>query len=333
MTNTPTRTAPVVDGALMAVLNALGERPPRPASLAEQRLEADATMLLIRRPIDLSVTVVDHEIPVTGGTIRVRTYHPTAEQPADGGLPGYLFIHGGGWSQGNLDTAEVECGPVAHQVGAVVCSVEYRLAPEHPFPTPLDDCLAAYEWFLARLGEFGVDPARVAVGGTSAGGNLAAALCLLARNRGLPLPCLQWLEVPALDLTLASGSIVEMGEGFGLSGADVDEYAGRYATEAQRRDPLVSPLLADDLTGLPPAVIITAELDPVRDDGERYIARLHAAGVPAMGLRVLGHPHGTWIIPVSMTWKLIEELRAVTLREVFAGRVPMIVTSAAAEAG
>jgi acetyl esterase len=318
----------VVDAALLAIFQALGERPPPPADdLHAQREQADATMLLIRRPIDPSVTVTDHEVPVDGGTILVRTYRPSSAgaSPASGDelLPGYLFIHGGGWSQGTIDTAEVECGPLAESVPAVVCSVEYRLAPEHPFPTPLEDCVTAYRWFLDRLGELRVDPDRVAIGGTSAGGNLALATCLVARERGLPMPMFQWLEAPGLDLTLGSPSVQENGEGYGLTADALEEYAGRYAGTEHRSDPLASPLLASDLRGLPPTVVLTADLDPVRDDGERLVARLHEAGVPAVALRILNHPHGTWIIPVSLAWGVVEAMRTATFQAAFAGRLPL----------
>lgn len=312
----------VVDGQVAALLAGLAEGrdgAPPPATLDEERAAADATMLLIRRPVPDHVAVADHDVAVAGGTIRVRTHRPAA----DGPLPGYLFVHGGGWFQGTLDTAEVECGPVAETVPAVVCSVGYRLAPEHPFPTPLDDVVAAYEWFLAHAAELGVDPARIAVGGTSAGGNLAAALCLVVRDRGLPRPLFQWLEVPALDHSMSSPSMAEVGEGMGLTREAVRTYRDRYLPDpADRTDPRASPLLAEDLAGLPPACVLTAELDPVRDDGERYVRCLHEAGVPATGLRVLGHPHGTWIIPVSTTWRLLEELRTSTLRLAFAGALP-----------
>ncbi|HMJ75527.1 MAG TPA: alpha/beta hydrolase [Iamia sp.] len=309
----------VVDAALATIFALLSDRPPPPDDLASQREQADATMLLIRRPIDPSVAVADHEVSVAGGTIRVRTYRPAGDEV----LPGYLFVHGGGWSQGTLDTAEVECGPVAEAVPAVVCSVEYRLAPEHPFPTPLDDCVAAYEWFLAHLDELRVDPDRVAIGGTSAGGNLAVATCLVARDRGLPMPMFQWLEVPGLDLALGSPSVQENAVGFGLTAEALDEYAGRYAGTADRSDPLVSPLLASDLAGLPPTVVLTADLDPVRDDGERFVSRLHEAGVPAVALRVLNHPHGTWVIPVSLAWGVVEAMRTATFQAAFAGRLPL----------
>ena len=170
--------------------------------------------------------------------------------------------------------------------------------PEHKFPIPLDDCTAAYRWMVDHADELGVDLDRLAIGGTSAGGNLAAALCLRIRDEQLPMPLLQLLDVPALDLTMASASVTEVGDGAGLTGAALAGYVEHYlADPADATNPLVSPLLADDLSGLPPAVIIVAEHDPVRDDGERYLVRLHEAGVAAASFRVLAQFHGGWIIP------------------------------------
>lgn len=291
-----------------------------PGDLLEQRRLADTTMLLASTGPEAGVEVSDHTVVVSGGAITVRVTRPVAVAAGGVPAPAYLFVHGGGWFQGNLDTAEVECGPMASTVPCVVVSVGYRLAPEHPFPVPVEDCVAAYRWLLDQAGALGVDPARIAVGGTSAGGNLAVALCLAARDRGLPAPCLQLLDVPCLDLTLASPSMRDPGCQAGLTGDAVAEFAARYVPDpAQRTDPLASPLLAADLSGLPPAVVVVAELDPVRDDGERYLERLHEADVPAMGIRVLSHPHGGWIIPVSPTWRLMGDLRAAAVRRAFDG--------------
>ena len=297
-------------------LLATGDAPPE--DLDERRRLADSTMLLASTGPQPGVVVCDHTLPVDGGEITVRVTSPA--QLASTAAPAFLFVHGGGWSQGNLDTAEVECGPLASLVPCVVVSVGYRLAPEHPFPIPLDDCVAAYAWLLSRADDLGVDPARIAVGGTSAGGNLAAALCLAARERGLPLPCFQLLEVACLDLTLGSSSSMhDVATQVGLTAEAVEEFVGRYVPDpARRTDPLVSPLLADDLSGLPPAVIVVAEHDPVRDDGERYLAALHAADVPAAAVRVLSHPHGGWVIPGTVTHHLVRDLRAAALRQAFA---------------
>jgi acetyl esterase len=289
-----------------------------PGDLLERRRLADTTMLLASTGPEAGVEVRDHTVAVSGGAITVRVTRPVDLVAAGVPAPAYLFVHGGGWFQGNLDTAEVECGPMASTVPCVVVSVGYRLAPEHPFPVPVEDCVAAYRWLLDQAGALGVDPARIAVGGTSAGGNLAVALCLAARDRGLPMPCLQLLDVPCLDLTLASPSMRDPGCQAGLTGDAVAEFAAQYVPDpARRTDPLASPLLATDLSGLPPAVIVVAELDPVRDDGERYLAALHAADVPAAAVRVLAHPHGGWVIPATLTHTLVRDLHTTALRRAF----------------
>ena len=309
-----------LDPPIQRLFDLMGEaRGPQPDDLGERRKLADETMLLASTGPQPGVSVSDHTLPVDDGRaeIAVRITRPDGFGTAP--APAFLYMHGGGWSQGNLDTAEVECGPMASLVPCVVVSVGYRLAPEHPFPTPLDDCVAAYAWLLDRAGELAVDASRIAVGGSSAGGNLAAALCLAARDRGLPLPCLQLLDVPGLDLTLGSPSIGDPGTQVGLTGPAVAEYAGWYVPDpADRTDPLASPLLAPDLSGLPPAVIVVAEHDPVRDDGERYLAALHAAGVPAAAVRVLAHPHGGWVVPGTLTHHLVRDLRAAALRQALA---------------
>jgi acetyl esterase len=313
----PVTAEPAFDPPLRRLFEALrGEPAEVPADLDVRRAAANATMLLVHPGPEAGVTVEDRAIPVEGGEILVRIRRPdvwTAPGPA------LFFVHGGGWFQGNLDTAEVECGPMASAAGCVVVSVDYRLAPEHPFPTPLHDVVAAYEWTLAHADELGIDAARIVAGGTSAGGNLVAALCLVLRDRGLPLPIAQVLDVPAVDLTLASPSMDEVGTGAGLTKDAVAEYAGFYLDGGDPTDPYASPIFAADLSGLPPAVIVVAEHDPVRDDGERYLARLHAADVPGFAIRVLAHFHGSWIIPVTATNRLLHDLRVATLRRAFDG--------------
>jgi acetyl esterase len=311
-------TMPALDPPLVALFDALRDQlPAEPIQdLDERRADADRTFMLIHPGRQDGVQVEDHTIVVDGGEIRVRIYTPEGiEHPA----PCLFFIHGGGWFQGNLDTAEVECGQVARPVGCMVVSVEYRLAPEHPFPVPLDDCVAAYEWTLTDAARLGIDTGRIAVGGTSAGGNLAAALCIVARDRGLTIPIGQLLVVPGLDLTLGSESVTSEGTGAGLTGADYDEYAGMYAGGTDRTHPLLSPLLHPDLSRLPPAVIFVAEHDPVRDDGERYLARLHEAGVAAVGVRVLAHAHATWLIPITATNRLVHDLHVAACKRIFDG--------------
>jgi acetyl esterase len=305
-----------LDPPIAALVAAMSAAPaPVATSLDERRAAANATMVLARLP-ESGTTVREYDVPTQGASVRVRVTRP---EQSDGPLPGLLFIHGGGWFQGDLDTAEVECGPMATTVGCVVVSVAYRLAPEHPFPVPLEDCVAAWSWLHASADELGIDAGRVAVAGASAGANLAAALCLVARDRGLPMPAVQLLDVPCLDLTLGSPSMTEIGDGAGLTLTEVRQFAEWYAGDESRAHPRISPLLEPDLTGLPPAVILVAEHDPVRDDGERWLQALHEAGVPGTGVRVLAQLHGTWVVPISSTWRLMSDLRAAALRRAFDG--------------
>ncbi|MEY2425563.1 MAG: acetyl esterase [Actinomycetota bacterium] len=272
-----------------------------PVDLDERRAAADAGLLLAHTGPEPGVTKQDRVI----AGVPVREYLPDdTHDPSST----FLYFHGGGWFQGNLDTAEVEMGPMASLAGCRVVSVQYRLAPEHPFPAALDDCVAVYEALVAEGG-------KIAVGGTSAGANLAAALCLAVRDRGLPQPVLQLLDAPCLDLTFGSASIEEF-RGDPLE-RQLEEFAGFYASD--RADRLVSPLLAEDLSGLAPAVITVAELDPVRDDGERYLTRLHAAGVPGTCVRVQAMFHIGWVVPFTVAFRLVNDLRAAALRRAFDG--------------
>lgn len=310
--------APAFDPPLVALFEAMrGDDPaPKIEDLDERRAAANTTFMLIHKGPEPGVRVVDHTIAVDGGEIQIRVSTPEDSTNVSSCL---FFVHGGGWFQGNLDTAEVECGPMASSVGCTVVSVDYRLAPENPFPIPLDDCVAAYEWVLDHADELGIDQDNIVMSGTSAGANLVAALCLVARDKGLPLPRAQILIVPGLDLTCGSPSMESKGANAGLTAEEVGELAGFYAGDTPRDHPLVSPLHHPDLSGLPPAVIFVAEHDPVRDDGERYLARLHDAGVPAAGIRVLSHFHGSWVIPITATHNLMHDFQVAALRRAFAG--------------
>ncbi|MFF0613325.1 alpha/beta hydrolase [Nocardia tengchongensis] len=300
--------------ALVAGLAAAAAAEREAADLNERRRMSAATMVLASTGRGPDVVAADHLIPVDGAEIRVRVLRPAGlAAPA----PALYFIHGGGWTLGDLDTAEVECGPMAAMVPCVVVSVEYRLAPEHPFPVPLEDCAAGYRWLHDNARELGIDPARVAVGGVSAGGNLTAALCLLIRDGGMPRPVLQLLDAPGLDLRPLP--IPENEALGGLTATAINEYAGNYVGEdGDPQNPLISPLLADDLSDLPPAFITVAELDPLCGQGEEYLERLHAAGGAGVAFRVLAHSHGTWLIPITATFTLVREVRAAALRHAFA---------------
>lgn len=190
--------------------------------------------------------------------------------------PLLVWFHGGGFLYGDLDTHDPALRFLAERSGVRVLSVDYRLAPEHPFPAALEDCVAVLR-ARAEEGPF-------AVGGDSAGGGLAAAACLELRDEGLPIVA-QLLVTPLLDTTLSQPSISLLGKGFGLTQEVLETFVALYLGGADPRDPRCSPLLADDLTGLPPAIVVTAECDPLRDEGEAYAARLRAAGVPVAARR------------------------------------------------
>jgi acetyl esterase len=235
----------------------------------------------------------DYTIPVAGGEIAVRAYTPAGEGP----FPAALQIHGGAWIMGSIDwpTFRAYARDLCERVPCVVLAVDYRLAPEAQFPVGLQDCYAALEWLFAHAEALNVDASRIAVVGDSAGGNLAAALCLMARDRSGPEVVAQVLEVPAPDHRFEGGyaSWDEYGRGYGLETEGL--VVGKLAYFADPNDalhPLASPLLADDLSGLPPAFVITAEFDPLRDIGEAYGRRLRDAGVPTIVSRQAGHIHG-----------------------------------------
>lgn len=215
-----------------------------------------------------------------------RLYAPAGER-----LPVLLYLHGGGWVVGDLRSHDRLCRRLAAEAGWLVVALDYRLAPEHPFPAGLEDACAAWSELSSRVEELGGDPARVAIGGDSAGGNLSAACCLVLRDRGESLPTLQVLIYPALDLRLQSASIEAFATGFVLTRRSMERYRAHYAPP-DWLDPRASPLLAPDLAGLPPALVVTAGFDPLRDEGEAYVARLAEAGVAVEHYDAAGMVHG-----------------------------------------
>ncbi|WP_448106026.1 alpha/beta hydrolase [Pseudomonas azerbaijanoccidentalis] len=224
------------------------------------------------RPAELYV--VDFEL----AGVAVRSYQPPASSSTDA-VPCIVYLHGGGWVVGDLDSHDFICAELASTLGALVIAVDYRLAPEHPFPAAFDDCLSV--WRALRTGPFRIDPERTLVAGDSAGGNLAAALCLALRDAGEPLPAAQVLIYPGLggDQRLASRS--ECVDAPLLSSSDVDCYHALYLRGTAKPGAYAMPLLAADFSGLPPAWIAVAQFDPLRDDGVLYAERLNAAGVTA----------------------------------------------------
>ena len=233
--------------------------------------------------------VEDLQIPGTAGPVPVRLYRPQA----DSRLPILVYLHGGGWMMGSIATHDALCRNLCARSGMVVASVEYRLAPEHKFPAGLEDCYAAVQWLAEQAESLGLDRERLAVGGDSAGGNLAAAVTLLARQRGGPAIGFQLLIYPVLDFDFDTPSYRENASGFHLTRDDMIWSWRQYlARELDGYTPLASPLRADDLSGLPPAMILTAEYDPLRDEGEAYADRLAQNGVPVTCRRHAGMIHG-----------------------------------------
>lgn len=269
-------------------------RPP-PAELGAAGLRA-ALAAGPLPPVEKEAVHEVRELAVRGaeGPLRARLYRPSAA----GELPLVAFFHGGGFVLCDLETHDPLCRSLARASGCALVSVEYRLAPETRFPGPLEDCYAATGELAARARELGVDAARLAVCGDSAGGNLAAAVAILARDRGGPRLAYQALINPVTDLAGESASVREFAEGHMLTGDMIRWFADCYLGDPrQAMNPLASPLRAADLAGLPPATVISAEFDPLRDEAEAYAHRLREAGVPVVARRYLGMLHGFLSMP------------------------------------
>jgi len=238
--------------------------------------------------------VEDRTIDGPGGSIPLRIYTPSR----DGSLPVVVYFHGGGWVIGDIESHDRTCRALANRSGCVVVSVDYRLAPEHKFPAAAEDAYAATVWVAEHAGALDADGGRLAVAGDSAGGNLAAVVSLLARERGGPRIAFQLLIYPVTDFNLDTVSYLENGVGYSLTRDGMLWFWRHYLNdEAEGRHYMASPLQAESLTGLPPAHVITAEFDPLRDEGEAYAGRLQAAGVPVVCSRYDGMIHGFFSNP------------------------------------
>jgi len=268
--------------------------PPTHALSVDGAREALRDLLVTEESPDDDLTVRDLSIPGPDGPatpLAVRTYTPPA-QARDDGLPVLVYVHGGGWVRGDLDTHDGLCRLLAEAADCVVVSVDYRRAPEHPFPTPVHDVYAATEWAAAYAGIVGGDGDRIAVGGDSAGGNLAAAVTLLARERDGPEISHQVLLYPVTDYAFDTDSYAENAEGYLLSRASMRWYWARYLDdEVDGANPYASPLRAPDLSGLPSATVVTAGYDPLRDEGAAYADRLREAGVSVTHANYPGMVH------------------------------------------
>lgn len=269
--------------AVLSQLAGLGGRPIEhltPTEARQQPTPADAvTGLLRERGLGTApepvATVEDRTIPGSGGPIAIRLYSPTGSGP----LPVLLYIHGGGWVLGSLDSYDSSARALANATGAIVVSTHYRLAPEHPFPASHEDAFAAYRWVLENSASFQGDPHRVAIAGESAGGNMAVAVALMAREHGVSLPVHQLLIYPVANTDTNTTSFDENEHAMPLNKAMMEWFARHEFVHAgDKKDPRID-LLHADLQGLPPATIITAAIDPLRSGGKALADALEAAGV------------------------------------------------------
>ncbi len=249
-------------------------------------------------------SVENRTIPGPAGEIPVRVYTPQGKGP----FPGLVFFHGGGFVLCNLDTHDGVCRSLANAAGCAVVSVDYRLAPEHPYPAAPEDCYAATQWVAKNGAELGIDVARLAIGGDSAGGNLTAVTALLARDRGGPALRFQLLIYPVTDCAFETASYRENGEGYFLTAGMMRWFWEQYVADPKRAaEAYASPLRAANLANLPPGLCITAGYDPLRDEGEAYAERLRRAGVDVRVTRYAGMFHGF----LSMTAQLDQAREAV----------------------
>jgi len=277
----------ILDGA-----NAHPERSPFTAKGPEESRARYRASTPVYAPETQALKLVeDFGVPGPAGPVPVRLYQP--EALLDGTvLPVLIFLHGGGWVFGDLDSHDHVCRALAHEAAMVVLSVDYRLAPENPFPAAVDDCMAVLRWVTANAEGIGGDPARIAVGGDSAGGNLSAVTALQARGDDEAAVAFQLLVYPSTDFEADTPSLHENADGYLLTQAAIEHFAGLYVPAGtDRRDPRISPIYGD-LAGLPPAHVITAEFDPLRDEGAAYAEALKAAGVDVTYSLYPGMVHG-----------------------------------------
>ena len=274
--------------------------------------EARQAVLAMRAPTsepERVGKVEDQLIPGPGGEIALRIYTPEGSGP----FPVLVYFHGGGWVVGSIETVDAACRALTNGAHCMVVSSDYRLAPEYKFPAAVDDCYAATKWVADKAATIDADPTRIAVGGESAGSNLAAVVALMARDHGTPPLAYQLLIYPVTDYASDSASYRENAEGYFLTKEMMAWFWNLYLrNEADGHNPYASPLRAQNLRGLPPALVLTAEFDPLRDEGEAYAARLREAGVPVVSTRYHGVIHGFFGMATALDQakKAIEEAAA-----------------------
>jgi len=313
-----------IDPGAQRVLDLIREsgRPPYETLTVPEAREVSRNARAVTQPDPPDVAELRGlEAPGPRGAIRMRLYRGLGTT-AGAALPGLVYFHGGGWAIGDLDTHDVICRQIANAAGCVVISVDYALAPEAKFPAAVEDAIAATASVAEHAAALGADAARLAVGGDSAGGNLAAVVALDARDRGGPRLGLQVLVYPGTDMTLRHDSHRRYGEGLFLTHSLIVWFREHYLrTPADREDWRASPALARDFSGLPPALVITAGFDPLVDEGEEYAQKLIAAGVPVTVRRFSGQIHAFFTMGrlIADSYAAVEEV-ALAIRGRLAAR-------------
>ena len=285
---------------------ALATTPPHEVPVDQARAGHEAETEQMSGPGEPVAEVRDIELEGPGGPIPVRVYRPEGDAP----LPLVVYLHGGGWALGSITSFDTVVRALANASGAIVASVDYRLAPEHPFPAGLDDALSAVRGLHSRAGELGADPDRMAIAGDSAGANLATVVA--RRLRGVVGLRLQALIYPVTDAGCNTPSYREFGERYGLTAASMQRFWNLYLDGGDGLHADVSPLRSDDLAGSPPAFVLTADRDPLRDEGEAYAEALRRAGVPVQAQRADGTIHGfwRWLAATRCSRRAIDEVAA-----------------------
>jgi acetyl esterase len=306
-----------LDPAVATILEALNAAPgPKLHELSPEQARSFFDQMQLPAPEVPLAKVEDVRLPGPAGEIPVRIYRPEATGP----LPVLVYFHGGGWVIGSIETHDATCRELAREAGCAVVSVEYRLAPEHRYPAAAEDCYAAVREVSERASSLGLDGSRIAIGGDSAGGNLTAVVAQMARDQGGPALRFQLLIYPVTDADFDRPSYRENASGYLLETVAMSWFWDHYVPDpARRAESYAAPLRAADLSGLPEALVMTAEFDPLRDEGEAYAQRLAAAGVPTIHRRYDGMIHGFFamsaVVPRART--AVEEAAA-ALRKAFA---------------
>ncbi|HEX4517988.1 MAG TPA: alpha/beta hydrolase [Gaiellaceae bacterium] len=286
------------------------------ATAADARRSLADLFVAPEEPIPVGA-VQERDVPIDGTRVRTRIFTPEGE----GTFPILLWFHGGGWVVGSLEESDTVCRSLCARTGAIVVCPDYRMAPEHRFPVAVEDCYALTAWAAEAGPSFGGDPSRIAVAGDSAGGNLAAAVALMARDRSGPRLVFQALVYPVLGMPDdGRPSYDAFAEGLFLTRHGMEWFAEQYlGGPVDARNPYLVPLRAEDLAGLPPALILTAEYDPLRDEGEEYARRLEADGTPCTLSRYAGMIHAFFVLPDQFDDAVrAHEQVAGALREAFA---------------